>query len=125
MIHARGKYLFMHSCGRLKVLAPLFLEAGLDCMEGQAVPPLGDWPLDEARALSARLIVCGRMAAPEQELATPDAVERFAAYVRDTFASMGDRRRFLFASSCNTSPRTPYQNLLTFRDAAWKYGKVM
>ncbi len=124
MIHARGKYLFMHACGRLKVLAPLFLEAGLDCMEGQAVPPLGDWPLHEARALAPRLIVCGGMAAPEQELDTPDAAERLDAYVRDTFASMGDLRRFLFASSCNTSPRTPYQNLLAFRDAAWKYGRV-
>src|ERR1019366_6577125 len=50
---------FIHACGRLKVLAPLLLEACLDCVEGQAVPPLGDWPLHEARALSERLIVCG------------------------------------------------------------------
>jgi uroporphyrinogen-III decarboxylase len=124
MLYARGRYLFMHACGRLKVLAPLFLEAGLDCMEGQAVPPLGDWPLHEARALSPRLIVCGGMAAPEQELDTPDAAERLDAYVCDTFASMGDMRRFLFGSSCNTSPRTPYKNLLTFRDASWKYGRT-
>jgi hypothetical protein len=122
MIHARGKYLFIHACGHLKVLARHFLAARVDCVEGQAVPPLGDWPLHEARALSKRLIVCGGMAAPEQELRGADAADRLDAYVRETFASMGDKRRFLFGSSCNTSPRTPYCNLLAFRDAAWKYG---
>ena len=124
MIHARGKYLFVHACGKLKALAPLFVEAQLDCVEGQAPPPLGDWPLAEARALSDRLIVCGGMAAPEQELTGPDAPEQLDAYVRTLFASLGDKRRFIFASSCNTSPRTPYENLLAFRDACWKYGKL-
>lgn len=124
IIHARRKYLFVHACGRLKALAPLFVESNLDCVEGQAPPPIGDWYLHEARALSDRLIVCGGMAAPEQELIGTDAAGRIEAYVRDTFASMGDKRRFVFASSCNTSPRTPYENLLAFRDAAWKYGPL-
>ena len=43
IVHARGKYLFVHACGRLKKLAPLYLEAELDCVEGQAPPPIGDW----------------------------------------------------------------------------------
>ena len=124
MIHARGKYLFVHACGKLKALAPLYLEAGLDCVEGQAPPPIGDWPLHEARALSEKLIVCGGMAAPEQELTGPDAGARIDAYVRDLFASMGDKERFIFASSCNTSPRTPYANLVAFRDAARNYGRL-
>jgi uroporphyrinogen-III decarboxylase len=124
MVHARGKYLFLHACGQLKALASLFLEAELDCVEGQAPPPMGDWPLHETRALSERLIVCGGMAAPQQELAGPRTREQIDAYVRDLFASMGDKRRFLFGSSCNTSPMTPYENLLAFRDAAWKYGQI-
>ena len=124
ILHARGKYLFVHACGRLKNLAPLFLDAGLDCVEGQAPPPLGDWPLHEARVLSEKLIVCGGMAAPEQERGGPDAAARIDAYVAGLFATMGDKRRFIFASSCNTSPRTPYANLVAFRDAAWKYGKT-
>ncbi|NOZ50036.1 MAG: hypothetical protein GXP37_08335 [Chloroflexi bacterium] len=124
MVRARGKYLFLHACGHLKALGPLFLETGVACVEGQAPPPLGDWHLHEARALSDRLIVCGGMAAPEQELTGADATERIDAYVRDLFASMGDKRRFLFGSSCNTSPLTPYENLLAFRDAAWRYGRL-
>ena len=43
--------------------------------------------------------------------------------VRDLFASLGDRSSFLFASGCNTSPRTPFANLLAFRDAAFKHGQ--
>ena len=124
ILHAHGKYLFVHACGKLKMLAPQYLEADLDCVEGQAPPPIGDWPLHEARALSNRLIVCGGMAAPQQELAEADACERIDEYVRELFTSMGDRRRFVFASSCNTSPRTPYANLIAFRDAAWRYGHV-
>ena len=31
----------------------------VDCIEGQAHPPIGDWRLDEARALSDQLILCG------------------------------------------------------------------
>ena len=124
MIHARGKYLFVHACGRLKKLAPLFLEAGIDCVEGQAPPPIGDWQLHEARALSDKLIICGGMAAPEQELVGLDAAQQIRAHVRQLFESMGDKRRFLFGSSCNTSPRTPFENLLAFRDAAWEYGSI-
>jgi hypothetical protein len=121
MIHARRRYLFVHACGRLKVLAPLLKESGLDCIEGQAHPPLGDWRLDEARALG--LIVCGGMSAHEQEWSGPDAVDRIDRYVRTLFASLGDRRRFLFGAGCNFSPLTPFQNLISFRDAAWKYGR--
>ena len=122
MVHSRGKYLFIHACGHLKALAPQFLEAGIDCVEGQTPPPIGDWPLHEARALSNELIICGGMAAPEQELRGPDTPEKIDAYVRDLFATMGEKKRFLFGSSCNTSPATPLENLLVFRDAAWKYG---
>jgi hypothetical protein len=122
LIHARGKYMFAHACGRLKALAPWILEAGLDCVEGQAHPPLGDWRLDEARALSERLIVCGGMTAREQEWTGSDAAARIDRHVRDLFASLDDKRRFLFASGCNSSPQMPLANLLAFRDAALKYG---
>ena len=84
----------------------------------------------QARILAAlagerpdRVIVCGGMTAAEQEWTGPDAADRIDRHVRDLFASMGDKRRFLFASGCNTSPRTPFENLIAFRDAAWKYGE--
>jgi uroporphyrinogen-III decarboxylase len=123
MIHARGKYLFIHACGRLKALAPLIFESGLDCVEGQAHPPLGDWHLHEARALSPRLILCGGMTANEQQWRGPGTARRIDDFVRGLLDSLGDRRRFVLASGCNTSPHTPIENLIAFRDAAWKYGR--
>lgn len=123
VVHARGKYLFVHACGKLKALAPLILESEIDCVEGQAHPPIGDWPLPEARAVSDRLIVCGGMTAREQEWTGDDARRRIFVHVRELFSSLGDRRRFLFASACNTSPTTPYENLLAFRNASREYGK--
>jgi len=122
MVHARGKYLFVHACGQLKALAPLILKAGLDCVEGQAHPPIGDWRLDEARALSDRLILCGGMTAVEQQWQGPDVAMRIDAHVHELFSSLGDCRRFLFGSGCSTAPDTPYANLVAFRDAARKYG---
>ena len=109
IIHARGKYMFAHACGRLKVLGPLLVEAGLNCIEGQAHPPIGDWRLDEARALSDRLILCGGMTANEQQWSGPGMAEQIDRFVRDLFSSLGDRRRFLFATGCNLSPQTPYE----------------
>ena len=123
MIHARRKYLFIHACGRLKALAPLLLESGVDCVEGQAHPPLGDWHLHEARALSPRLILCGGMTANEQEWHGPGTAQRIDDFVRDLLGSLGDRRRLVLASGCNTSPNTPLENLIAFRDAAWKHGR--
>jgi hypothetical protein len=121
LLHSRGRYLFVHACGRLKALAPLVIESQIDCVEGQAHPPLGDWYLHEARAASQRLILCGGMSGNEQEWTGPGARSRIFAYVESLFASLGDKRRFLFASACNTSPRTPYENLIAFRDAAQQF----
>ena len=124
LIHSRGKYLFLHACGHLKALAQLFLRSEVDCVEGQAPPPIGDWYLHEARALSKDLIVCGGMAAPEQELQGPDVYKKIDSYVENLFHLMGDKRRFLFGSSCNTSPRTNFENLIYFRDVSWRHGKL-
>ncbi len=124
MIHARGKYLFVHACGRLKALAPLFVECGIDSLEGQAAPPVGDWSFPEARAASDRLVLCGGMAAPQQELFEPDADLKIKKFVRELLGSLPHTRRFLFGSSCNTSPLTPYENLLAFRDADFEWQAV-
>jgi len=124
MVHQRGKYLFIHACGKLKHLGPLILEAELDCVEGQAHPPLGDWPLEDARALSEQLIVCGGMTAAEQSWSGPGSAGRIDDYVRRLFTAMGNKRRFLFGSGCNTAPETAYENLEKFQAAAVKYGAV-
>ena len=67
--------------------------------------------------------VNGGMAGPHQEI-TESAEKRLHNYTRTLFESMGDKRHFIFASSCNTSPLTPWENIKYFRDAAREYGAL-
>jgi hypothetical protein len=124
IIHARGKHLMVHACGRSKALLPLVGEARIDALEGVTPRPMGDIDLKDVRRLTGyeHFTLNGGMDAPRQEL-TEDAGPVLRAYVRDLFGSLGDHRHFVFASSCNTSPLTPWENLLHFRDAARDFGR--
>lgn len=79
---------------------------------------VGHQLLFEARALSDRSILCGGMTANEQKWSGPRTAERIDRFVRDFFSSLGDRRRFLFATGCNHAPHTPCEDLIALRDAA-------
>ncbi len=104
---------------------PLVGASGVDCLEGLTPPPMGNVPLREARTLSGdtRFVVNGGMDTPHLEL-TRDAERTIHEYTRNSFDSMGDKHRFLFASSCSTPVITPWENLKFFRDAAREYGRI-
>jgi uroporphyrinogen-III decarboxylase len=125
MIHRRGKHLMVHACGRNKVLLPMVGEAQIDALEGVTPPPMGDVQLRDVRRLTGypRFTLNGGMDAAHQEL-TDGAQAALRAYVRELFQSLDDQRHFIFASSCNTSPLTPWENLLYFRDFAREYGRI-
>ena len=118
-IHSRDKIFAVHACGRNRVLLPLVASAGVDCLEGLTPPPLGNVPLPEARNLARRkdFVVDGGILG--ELLEQPgDARQAITAYTRALFEAMGDRRRFLFASSCSTPANARWENLRAFRDAA-------
>jgi uroporphyrinogen-III decarboxylase len=119
IVHRRNKIFVVHACGRNRTLMPLVGEAQVDCLEGLTPPPMGNVPLAEARRMTAydRFTVNGGMDAPHLEI-MEDAEIRLHEYVRALFASMADRRHFIFASSCATPLPTPWENLVWCRDAA-------
>ncbi len=121
ILHGADKLLFSHACGRLWSLRELIAEAGLDGMEGIPHPPLGDLPLDEAKNIHDGFIVNGGMTAHEQEI-TDDPERGIRAYVRDLFDGMRPFDRFFNSSGCNTSIRTPWENLLIFEEACHEFG---
>jgi hypothetical protein len=125
IIHQRGKTFVVHACGRSRALLSAVGACQVDCLEGITPPPLGDVCLGDVRAAVGydRFTVNGGMDTPHLEL-TQGAQPAIHAYTRDLFASLGDRRHFIFASSCMTSPRTPWQNLVHFRDAAREVGRL-
>ena len=121
ILHDSGKLLFSHACGRLSSLRELIAEAGLDGMEGIPHPPLGDLPLDEAKKIHGGFIVGGGLTAHEQEI-IDDPENNIRAYVRTLFDQMRPLDRFIFSSGCNTSIRTPWENLLIFKEACHEFG---
>jgi uroporphyrinogen-III decarboxylase len=125
LIHARRKILVAHACGHTRKLLPLAGSSGVDCLEGLTPPPMGDIELADARRLfgNPRFIVNGGMD-PVRLQTRQEAKERLHEYTRALFQSMGDARRFLFASSCCTPVTTPWENLVHFRDAARQYGLI-
>ncbi len=124
-IHARGKFLVAHACGRTRILLPLAGRSGIDCLEGLTPPPMGDVALGDARRLSGnpRFVVNGGMDAPHLGLGC-DAEHDLHDYTRALFHSLGDKRGFLFASSCSTPVETLWENLVHFRNAAREYGRL-
>jgi hypothetical protein len=123
MAHARQKFIFLHACGRLKSLAALIAESGIDSMDGQAPPPLGDWNFADSLAVRPDYLATGGMFVPYQELNTEDAAERINQYVCNLFAELGPAKsRLIFSTSCNWSPLGPWENLVAFRDAVRQYG---
>jgi hypothetical protein len=125
IIHRRGKFLVVHACGHSRALLPLVGASHVDCLEGITPRPLGDVDLGEVRRLAASesFTVDGGMDAHHQEIRL-DSEARLHDYTRRLFESMGDKRHFIFASSCNTSYLAPWENLVYFRDAAREYGRL-
>ena len=58
----------------------------------------------------------------EQELFDDDGPQYVRDYTRNLFEAMAGNPRFIYSSSCNTSPRTPWPIILALHDAAREYG---
>ena len=122
-VHGHGRLFAVHSCGNNWDIRHQIRDSQIDMMEGLTPPPLGNFPLDKARTeIGDHFIVEGGNNYLHQEMieGAPEAID---AYTRQLFDEMRDTPRYIYASSCQTSPNTPIDNLHYFRDAVWKYGK--
>lgn len=119
LIHSKGGYFWVHSCGNNLKLAKCIKKCKIDCMEGLTHPPLGDFPLHEAHErIGPDFVVDGGNSCHEQELFDEDGPQKIRDFSKNLFKQIAGNPHFIFASSCNTSPRTPWQNILAMRDAA-------
>lgn len=121
-IHDHGRLFAVHSCGNNWDLRHCIRNSGIDMMEGLTPPPLGNFPLHEARKeIGDHFVVEGGNNYIHQEM-TGGAEEAIDAHTKQLLIEMRDTPRFIYSSSCQTSPNTPIDNLHYFRDAVWKYG---
>ncbi|MCP5119839.1 MAG: hypothetical protein GY953_54265, partial [bacterium] len=112
IIHSQGKIFCVHACGHNKALLPLVGQSRIDCLEGVTPPPMGNVNLGNARRMTGydRFTVNGGMDTSHLEI-TENAETVIHDYTRELFASMGDKRHFIYASSCTTPVGTPWENL--------------
>ncbi|MCZ7646297.1 MAG: hypothetical protein M5U26_13610 [Planctomycetota bacterium] len=124
VLHARGKFWCAHACGRVSTLRNRVADVQLDGLEGTPHAPLGDIELARFRDTIAydRHVVWGGMTCHEQEFAA-DARGRIHAFVKGLFETLRPFHRFVFSSACNTSIRTPWDNLRHFQDACYAHGR--
>jgi len=113
-----GKHLFAHACGKLAALSPIFAQCGVSGLKGISHPSLGDWSAAQAQACHPNFIFIGGFSAREQQSLTDDQV---CAFYHDHL-SKADRRRFIFAASCQTSIHTPWGRIKLVRDLCRQWG---
>jgi len=118
VLHSQGKYLFVHACGKLAGLAPVFAACGVDGLEGISHPPLGDWPAPQAQACNESFIFVGGFSAQEQQLLDDDGVRDF--YRR--YLPGISKRRCIFSSSCQTAIGTSWERIKLVRDICREWG---
>jgi uroporphyrinogen-III decarboxylase len=119
-IHAAGKLFIVHACGHSRALLSRVAADRIDCLEGITPPPVGDVAFGRIREWTAAhpaFTINGGLEL--HHLVGPTGARaRIHAYTENLFRELGDKRGFIYASSCNTPPETPWENLEHFRDAA-------
>ena len=84
LAHAAGKLHWVHACGKLRVLLPRFLEAGIDGVESLTPPPYADTPLPLAReAWAGAITIDGGI--PPHLLVGEVSDREIERHVRDLF----------------------------------------
>lgn len=118
IMRARGKYLFVHACGKLAGLAEVFAETRVSGLEGISHAPLGDWGPAPAVACHDRFVYFGGFTPMEQAFADDSQVREF--YKK--FLAAMPRKRVIFGTSCNTEINTPWERILLMRDLVRAWG---
>jgi len=120
ILHAAGKKLIMHWCGRLTVFADDFAESKIDGISDVTPLPTGDTNIVEARKTWAkRWIVMGGIDPTLFARGTP---EEMTAYVEDLLGRMTpDRRGFILGSGDAVPYGTPLENLKAAAAAAMRF----
>ena len=120
ILHAGGKLLLTHWCGKLTGFAEEFAEARHDGISDVTPPPTGDLDIVEARRTWAqRFVIMGGIDPTLFARGTPQQTE---AYVTDLLERMGpDRRGFILGSGDAVPYGTPPENIRAAAEAAARF----
>lgn len=123
LAHAHGKLHWVHACGKLKVLLPQFLAAGIDGVESLTPPPYANTYLWEARAAwHGSITICGGIS-PHllvQRLADGELEQ----YVRDLVQRMAPGDNLIPSVSDDTPTDTIFERLLRVGEVLRECGRL-
>jgi uroporphyrinogen-III decarboxylase len=94
VLHQAGKLCIHHACGHIAALLPDLAQAGIDGLDGPALPPVGDTSVSMARRGFGEEIVI--MPFLEQTAIESGDYGVIRSSVRQVFAEAGSHRAFVF-----------------------------
>jgi uroporphyrinogen-III decarboxylase len=120
VLHAAGKKLITHWCGKLTGFAKEFAEARHDGISDVAPPPTGDTDIVEARKTwAAPFIMMGGI---DPNLFARGTTAEMEGYVEDLLSRMApDRRGFILGSGDAVPYGTPPENVRAAAEAAARF----
>jgi len=122
-VHAHTNWkTFLHSCGSIAALIPLFLEAGFDILNPVQCSAAGMDPRSLKERFGDRACFWGGGVDTQRTLplGTPEEVRR---EVRERIGILGRGGGLVFNTVHNVQARVPVENLLALYEAVREYGR--
>ena len=113
--HENGLFYICHSCGNLRPILPLMIEAGIDVY--QAIQPIEDIA-GLKRDFGRDVCLWGGVSNHDLVLAEPDEIR---AQVKQTNSACAPGGGFILGSSHSITVQTPLENILAYLEAAGRH----
>jgi uroporphyrinogen decarboxylase len=113
--HENGLFYICHSCGNLRPILPLMIEAGIDVY--QAIQPIEDIA-GLKRDFGRDVCLWGGVSNHDLVLAEPDEIR---AQVKQSISACAPGGGFILGSSHSITVQTPLENILAYLEAAGRH----
>lgn len=113
--HDHGMFLICHSCGNLRLILPLMIEAGIDVY--QAIQPIEDIA-GLKRDFGKQVCLWGGVSNHDMVTAGPEEIRRQVRRATEACAPGGG---FILGSSHSLIVRTPLPNIIAYLEAAGRH----
>lgn len=121
--HSNGAYFCIQCNGKSNEVLELIAEAGVDCLEPLERPPLGNVDISDAKRRIGKKVCLRGNADPVNTLlkGSPQDIEE---EVKEIIEKAGEGNGLILGTSDQVARDTPIENIMAFREAAEKYGKI-
>ena len=120
-VKARGKFVYVHTCGHINDRLELMAEAGPDGLECLDPPPIGNVELEDAfNRIGDKMFIKGNVDSVNtllkgtEEVIVKDVVKRLNIGMQN--------KGFILSTACSIAPKVPKENVQILAKLAKEYG---